>query len=464
MLSKKENFENYVVLKLDQSNEFQTSKEGVTIKKILSSISPFEFIKLIRYANNDINPRNATDNKIFDAINDSLSTSPELFWLKSKGLVVATRYCEQLERNRVRVSFFDPNTSEPLQKIQEGIMDGGHNAFAIAYYIAHNLFGIKQWKEWKACKQFWAERYDDIISKFKEVTEKGSTVFNFSIPIEIISPSDNQDDSEYCDAISDICDARNNNVQLNQSAKDNQEGFYDYLKHILPKEKFPIIWKPGEQGKIRVEDVVSMTMIPFSYLQSIGKLDPNEYGTINKVSIYSQKGSCVRFFGRVIGNNEFSEKLEGEGKYVLKSGLIKSALDMTEDIMRFFDMLYEKFPSMYNKAGGSFGRIKGVEEKENKNFLFKTIDKKVRQKYSYGYFYPLLCGITELMQYNEKSNTISWIVNPASSNFNLDELDIKLMTDFFPMSQYNPNVIGKSTSFYNTAPVIFKTYLLKHQI
>lgn len=451
----------YLTFKLEQTNLPQFSKENVKIKKISSSISPSNFIKLMYYANNDINPRNPTINKITRDIDETLNTSPELFWLKTKGIVIATKSCQVLERNRVKISLFNPEKADEYLKKQEGIMDGGHNAFAIAYYIVDVLFDkVKKWKKWNDFKEFWTLNYDAIVDEFNKRGGDEATKFKFSIPIEIISPEEENDEKEFCDTISAICDARNNNAQLGQPAKDNQEGCYNYLKKILSPDKYSIIWKPGqESGNIRIEDIVSMAVIPFIYLQNIGKLSEEKYGTINKVSVYSQKGLCVKFFSKVLQSKEFSEKPVGTGQYELKSSLIKSALDLTEDIMKFFDLLYKEFPDMYNKAGGSFGRITDVKLKDNMNYLFKTINEKTKYAYSYGFFYPLLCGITEFMQYNEKTETISWKVNPASPNFNINDLDIKLFTGFFPMAQYTPNIIGKSVSFYDAAAVAFKNYI-----
>ena len=456
-------FEKFLILKLEQSNAPQFSREGVKIKKITSSISVGNFIKLLYFANNDINPRNATNNKVAKDIVETLTVSPELFSLMSKGIVVATKHCTVLDRNRVRISLYDPATADDQLKHQEGIMDGGHNAFAVANYIANVLDFDVRWKKWSECKSFWIENFTELTQRFNDKGGDNNEQFKFSIPLEILSPENEGDEEEYCDAIASICDARNNNVQLGQPAKDNQEGCYDYLKSILPRETYPISWKPGEDGGIiRVEDVISLATIPLLYLQKEGKLSPDTFGTLNKVSVYSQKGACVKFFGNVITNEAFSEKPVGEGKYILKSELIKSALNMTEDIMKFFDILYERFPGMYNDAGGSFGKMNSVELKENKSFLFKTLDKEVSYKYPYAFFYPVLCGITELMKYDSRTNTISWKVNPASPEFKLKDLDISLYTNLFPSVHYNPNVIGKTSSFYDVAAIPFNQYLIKH--
>lgn len=462
---KKINKEDFHILKTEEAFISKDSfSQSQNIKKVVTQFNVANIIKLLFLANNDINPRNATNNKIVKDICDTLETNPDLFWVMTKGIVIATRSCSLLERNRIRISLYNPAQASDLTKSQEGIMDGGHNAFAIAYFIASHLFeNLKKWKQWSDFKDFWTTHYDEIIERFEKLG--GNDFFTFKIPVEIISPLD-EDDSDYCDAISEICDARNNNAQLGQPAKDNQEGCYDYLKEVL--SNYPIIWKPGqEDGNIRIEDVISMAVIPLIFLQSKAHRISSDipYGTLNPVSVYSQKGACVKFFSRVLTSTEFSEKPEGLGKYILKSGLIKSALDMTEDIMNFFDLLYENFPTLYNNTGGSFGNIKKVESGEkgkNKNYLFHTIDRWATHKYPYGFLYPLLLGVIELMEYDEKNDIVKWKINPTSPQFNFEDLDISLFAGFFSTCGYNPQEIGKSKNYYDAASLAFQFYALKY--
>ena len=152
--------ENTIILKLEHTNVPQTSREDVKIKKIVSSISPATLIRLVKNADNRINPRTATANPITKAIYETLDKSPELFWYKTKGILIATENCELLDRNRVRISFNKPS--------YEGIMDGGHNTFAIARFIVDKLFGVT-FKKWDECKDYWEEHYDEIVTKFQEV-------------------------------------------------------------------------------------------------------------------------------------------------------------------------------------------------------------------------------------------------------------------------------------------------------
>src|SRR5882724_11343116 len=106
-----------LILKLDHPNNLQVSLEGLKIQKLVSSISPINFIKLLKEADNKVNPRIATVNRITKNIHETLETSPELFWFKSKGILLATESCELLDRNRIKVSLGNLD--------YEGIMDGG---------------------------------------------------------------------------------------------------------------------------------------------------------------------------------------------------------------------------------------------------------------------------------------------------------------------------------------------------
>ena len=176
-----------VIIKLNHKFENQISLEGKKISKIVSSISPLDFIRLLKNADNKVNPRTATVNPVVKSIEETLSVSPELYFFKTKGLLISTQNCELLERNRVKLSFNDAQT--------EGVMDGGHNAFAIGRFIYKKLFGECRFKEWKELKTFWDDEgnYTDIEKRYKVYPSPEE--FKFSIPIEIITPSDETEEA-----------------------------------------------------------------------------------------------------------------------------------------------------------------------------------------------------------------------------------------------------------------------------
>ena len=98
-----------------------------------------------RQADNKVNPRTAKINPITKSIHETLETSPDLFWYKSKGILLSTESCKFLDRNRIEISLGDEE--------HEGIMDGGHNTFAIGTYLIEKLFSDKI-KTWNECKDY----------------------------------------------------------------------------------------------------------------------------------------------------------------------------------------------------------------------------------------------------------------------------------------------------------------------
>jgi len=427
-----------LILKLEHNNQAQASVQGLKISKIVSSISPANFIKLMRDADNKVNPRTATIGKITKSIYETLETSSSLFWFKTKGLLLATESCEILDRNRIKISLDSPDF--------EGIMDGGHNALAIGAFLLDKLCNHKV-KSWEDCKKYWDVNYDDIVQKFDE----RSAEFDFSIPVEIIFPNgEDGSDVEFYDNISEICAARNNNVQLKETAKGNKVGFYDYLKEVLTFE-FDVVWKTGESGNIHSEDVISLSVLPLMFLRDKGLL-PSDVKSISKVSVYSQKGKCIEFFNDVLAHEDVSK--EEKGTYKIHDERLMSALSLTKDILYFFDRLYVEFPNLYHKAApGRFGRISIVKMKKSKA-PFGTIAKASDYQYPFGYFYPLVTGLTSLMRYDEVNDRIEWRINPR--NLDLNRLDLSQYVELIKMVNFDPQKVGKGTAFYNQAEAIFE--------
>ena len=443
---------NNVIIKLNHKFENQESLEGKKIRKIVSSITPLDFIRLLKNADNKVNPRTATVNPVVRSIEETLTVSPDLYFFKTKGLLISTQSCETLDRNRLKLTFNDSQT--------EGVMDGGHNAFAIGRFIYKKLYGECRFKEWKELKAFWdnEDNYADLEKRYREYPSPEE--FKFSIPIEIITPSDKTEEAltDFYDNIADICSARNSNVQLTDAAKSNQRGCYDYLKDIMPSN-FQVIWKNGEAGLTKVEDITALACIPLTKLVSLNYFTERgiEIGSLSKVSVYSQKSKCVKFFGTVMMNKEIS-KTE-KGKYVLQNTTVKSALDLLVDIMRFCDKMYYYFPLLYNYNGGSFGRIKGAVLQKPKTTYsgpFNSFSKHSDYKYAYGFFYPIICGLTELMELED--GVLRWKLNPLYIDFEDDKIK-GVFTQYMNLVRlldYNPNKVGKDNSTYYEADTLMQ--------
>lgn len=432
----RQNTDIMITIELRHGNDAKYSFEGKRIIKLNSSISPQTAVELIRVVDNQINPREAKAGPITKAIFSTLNDTPELFWFKSKGILLATTDCEILQDpNQVSLTFGNP--------LYEGIMDGGHNFLAIANFLTTKLLK-KPLKNWKECKQFWAEHYDEIKRAIDEEAVKDDNILSFSIPIEIIAPMHEEGAlDDYYRVISAICKARNNNVQLQDAALSNQSGFYDYLKEQMTD--FPVQWKTNDAGTIKVNDVVSWATLPLMFLQQKDLIvkEPK----LNVVSIYSSKSKCVNAFSAILDTDGYCE--EENGKFKLTSELIKSALNLVPDILRYFDRLTVAFPDLFKKAlhsnlSTAAGDI--IDKNKQMEVPFKTTDSKSSCSYPLAYIYPLVAGTTALMRVN--GNKVEWIKNPADPAFDLNNVNLSTFVSVMKSLRYDPQKVGKDKSFY----------------
>ncbi len=433
------------IIRLQSEAVPHVSPENVKLNKLVSSINAQDFIKLLKNAENKVNPRSAKKNAITEGIQETLANSPELFWYKSKGMLLATEQCEILERNRVRLSFNNDDS--------EGIMDGGHNALAIATFIASELYE-RTFKTWEECKQFWDGNFDAIVADFQTNADSFSS---FSIPIEILYPNEKEGAlDEYYDHVAEICSARNNNVQLTDTAKGNKIGLYDALKERID-EQFEVIWKPGEAGNIKSEEVISMASVPLSLLQERKLLpEDTEKCTIpqfNIIDTYRAKSKCVSFYNAVLSHENVSHKQHG--KHVLTNTYVSSGLGLVSTIMKFFDKVFAEFPKLYNDVSPGFGRIKSVDDKKSKQSLFRT--RTCDKTYPPGFIYPLVTGMMELIDIDTEKEILRWKVDPMT--INLADLDMTQYVGAVKIANYDPQTVGKQILFYQQARSMFESYL-----
>lgn len=450
----------FVILKSNGQATISVIKsiEGISIQRVTIPLSPLDFIKLMHRADSRVNPRKAKINPIVKAIEETLEYSPELYFFSSKGILLSTLYFDLLERNRIRLSFSDDE--------MEGIMDGGHNAFAIGKFIAKKLLNVDL-KSWDDCIRFYRNEVNYI--NLKNTFALKSDLFRFSIPVEIISPTDKDEASIefYSNHLLEICSARNANVSLSESTKSNKEGLYEDLKTCLKGAyKENVAWKSGEPGIIKCEDIVALACLPLIKLSECDYFKGNNnIGTLNRISLYSQKSACVKFYRNLMKDSQVSE--QQFGKYDLTDKAIKSGFELVDDIIKFFDKLYYYFPQIYNFNAGSFGRIKGVSQKENETggYLskytgpFNTFGKKSTYNYAYGFFYPIICSVVSLMEF--KDGTLEWVVNPLSIDFELEKTKsaFAIYTDAIKEMQYDPQKVGKSSFSYRLADIVMKNFI-----
>ena len=415
------------------------------INKVLCVIDAENIYKLLSYVNLAANPRESKKNKVTSSIIDTLTTSPEEMVNRTKGLLVSTQKCKQLERGRFQLVFEDDKT--------DGVLDGGHNLLAIGTFLLEKFYentesisnDLSKIKCWDDFSHFW-KKYSDGLEDFV----KSQT---FLIPVEIIYPSNDEEYFDFAELVFEISDARNNNSPLTAGTKADHRGYYDSLKReIDPRIGNDITWKDNESGKrIKRDDIVALSLIPMIALQRKGKLDKN-INIINPSIIYNSKAKCVELYSKII--ECYKDKDD------ILPRVIKNALALMKDIPLFYDKIYIKFPDAYNSHSPRFGGINvvNVAKKDSKD-KYKTKFYKYDSDYSYpdGYILPFVSSLHELIKID--GDNVYWETNV--SELIEDNAVYKMLVGTIKDNNFDPQKVGKSSAAYTGCEMSMRDYIMR---
>ena len=436
-----------VIIKFDEC--CTSSRYGIC--RTTGTVTAESIARLIDIADLQANPREAKTGSVTEAILETLESSPELFPFKSKGVLVASAACRELERSRFELTFGDDDI--------EGILDGGHNMLAIAVHIISKALGEQDAR--RALKG--ARRWDDVISVWKKHRDSIESIrkeLSFLVPVEIIYPQGTAEGRDvYESAVLEIAQARNNNAQLTEETKANKAGFYDAIKgYIDPDLENEIEWKSNDGGRIKVRDLVALAWIPLSAIGDIEGIP--ELSGFSPTSIYRSKGQCVTSFNALMKNDLVSAKAKGDIRE-LEHPVIRSALQMMRDIPALYDHVYERFPEAYNNVSPGFGRISSVRifepgrasSKDSKYLSNPARTKFYRHEVKFdfpdGFIMPIVWGLRELIHL--ENGALSWRTDPKKFiDKNLSRF-LEVYHGFIQMAAYDPQKVGKSASSYQLA-------------
>lgn len=427
----------HVILKVHDA-----SRQQRRLKKLLGSVALPNLVDLIGSVELEANPRLAKVGRVTDEIEESLANEGEIFEFMSKGILIAASEVEELERSRFRLTFDDPDL--------EGIVDGGHNSLAAGRYILSRVLTaalgedeakriLKTIKTWADLKAAWSE-HESLLKAHK------ADIPEVLMPIEIISPSDEDGGYEYFqDKVLIINSARNNNAELRPETKANKRGFYSEIRGNLDDELVNAVeWKTNDGGRVKVRELVALALVPLAKLE----FETMEQVRKSPTVIFSSKGQCVKIYNTLMEKEEIVTEVKGDIVKVNHAG-VKSALAMMKDLPRLYDWLYENFPDAYNEAGGKFGKIKSVSISNGTTYRSKFYKLPVQYSYGEGYIYPLLWGLSALMKV--QGGEVAWITDPFKF---LERHFDGMMKSFYAMIQgqnFDPAKVGKAGGAYNLA-------------
>lgn len=411
-----------------------------------------DFTTLMQAIENKINPRGASTNKIVTAVYNTLRSEPELFWLKSKGLLLATTSFSYIDSDSkgdlISVSFAEHDN--------EGIMDGGHTALAIATFITDTLYGVKK-RTWTDCKQLWRERHEDILRRVRNdlASPESSKFANIKIPVDFIYPQSDENIDYFLNNRTTICGARNANIQLTETSQLRHDGLFDILKETVQHPEL-FQWKEEEDSGIRLNLLASIAAIPLKWLMEQGLLPEVQARIISDYQFYNSKKACLAFYREVLSDPSVSTKING--RYKITNPLVVSALKLTKDLLSFYDKLYIMFPSIYNSVPGhAFGKTTACRVTP-KAAKFGTTTKMATHSYQEGFIIPLIVAARELLYVAKNGKELKWVKRPSTITLGEFTKDSRpeMFIDLLQNSRYHPVIFCKATPTYKSAISIMR--------
>ncbi|MGW6035041.1 hypothetical protein ACWFOS_15395 [Gordonia terrae] len=446
-----------VVLKFEQAAEqpFESTCRIVGFVK-LRHLAP-----LLTAADLESNPRSSKVGSITEAITESLDRTPDTFAAKTKGILVGTGNYRPRERQRYELEFANP--------LLEGILDGGHNALALGLRILSHagvddqLVGrVRLWSDFK---KLWDANLKRVEAAVKDADDQALDVL---VPVELLVPSDPEDAAtveRFSAALLDVCAARNNNAQLRAETRANQQGYFEALKELLPPTiADDVEWKTNDGGRIKAADVIALSWIPLSKLDLPKDEDGRQVEAPVAQNIYRSKGDCVTRFERLMSSSDVTIPGPDGYRRDLKSSAVRSAFQVTADLLDLYDVIYRRLPDAYNSNDGKFGRITAVKKMNpdgsSRKKYAKFSHKQVATAIPDGFVIPLVVGLKSLMDVSD-SGEVRWKTDPLKF---LDDHFDTVVGDFksaIALLEYDPQKVGKAPEAYRMAEVAYEMVLLR---
>ncbi|MEA2915967.1 MAG: hypothetical protein QOJ15_8048 [Bradyrhizobium sp.] len=449
-----------ILIRYDQMSE---QVEG-PVRRIVGFVKAKNMLPLFDAADLEANPRSAKAGPVTEAIMESIRETPETFPFKTKGILVGASDYDALDRKRYELRFENPRS--------EGILDGGHNMLAIGTHILSLAVddkklvrGIRSWPDFK---EAWQENHAAVMALRRAgVEEAGDTgPLDFLVPLEIIVPSDRENDEvvdDFKTSLLDICAARNNNVELRLETKANQKGHYEVLRRALPQDiAGKIEWKTNDGGTIKVRDIIALSWIPLSILTLP---EPLQHIRVVPQNIYRNKGECVKLFDELMGHPLVSTPTNGEYTHELNNPAVESALRIAAQLPALYDKIYLDFPAAYNgEREGRFGGLSVVKLASKMRSAPEThfTGETVEYAYPDGLIMPLVYGLKALMEVGADGQ-VRWREDPAEFLDAHLELIVRKYRVILDAFRADPQKVGKNEGSYDLVLDAFETELLKRR-
>lgn len=424
-----------------------------TARRITGLVRLKQMGRLIQALDLDANPRNSKVGDVTRAIRETLEMTPELFPIKSKGILLGSSDFQELgDRNRFNVNF--------VNRDLEGVLDGGHNLLAIGLFLLEHALTEPKDQKALAKVRIWSD-LKELVQKhsneFVKYLESGAAELDIKVWVElIVPPADDEVAIENFEgALLDIQEARNNNAQLTQATKTDKAGYFDYLKNLLdPEIAEKIEWKGNDGGKVKVGDLVALAWIPLMALELFPK-DESGKNVVppSPVQLYSQKSTCISRFDDFMSSPEVTTRKGAEP--TLDNLAVKSALRLAADMPRIYDYVSGNLPDAYNRVGGRYGNIGAVAalNRSSRGSKTKFTEQAISKKSPEGFLAPVVYAMrANVLRHDD--GTVEWAMDPFSFlSVSLDSIVRNLkefITNVGDEESSDPQKVGKNPTIYTS--------------
>lgn len=370
-------------------------KKNITFSRIVKMDSPYkDDTRTIYHAlvdiNNipeglptEVNPRDVnTNKKVYKKITKGLVYDDKTFYANNRGILISAKH---LSINNLESTLtLDTGDGSDHDNALYGVLDGGHT-------------------------------YHAIISNRKDVESTDPVYVHLEIMTNI------QD-------IDTIAAARNTSVQVSDKAIAELAEKFEFIKSAIRNEPYStdISYRENEDKRL---DSVDLVKLLFTF--NVYKYPKNS--TTQPIPAYSGKAQVLK---------DYLENYDKPDNHY------KKIAPLLPKITELYDTIEQEMSDAYrlNTKNGSFGKIKGVDTRQN-GFKSKYYQEVMTYQISQGLIFPILAAFRALLF--EDKDSLQWSTDPIVV---WNTVKGKLVNNTVEMSRSlgnNPQSAGKNTSLWS---------------
>lgn len=298
----------------------------------------------------DVNPREPKMNtSVAKTLKNAVRESDTDFYLNNRGIVISAKNFA-FDPSSSTASVDLGNQSDDNDKMQYGILDGGHT-------------------------------YTAIIQE-RENIPNGVVKY---VRLEIITNVNN---------ITRLSDARNTSVQVSDIALFNLDGKFENILEAIKGQPYDgkIACKDNERNDIHVYELLRLM-----YAFDIEKFPDDSMAPIQS---YSGKAQVFKRYKEAYDSDFYKLLVKEIPKLVSLYDAIES--ELCDNYVAYKKELGTSLPR--------FGLVRGIDAKDNAtSFFLKT---SMQHTISTGYIYPIFGAFRALLDYDKEENVLKWHFDP----------------------------------------------------